>query len=148
MYVVSHLYKDCSPADAERSTSTGADPTYAELAKYPKASIPSSFTICSMVMVPQCSTQGNSQFFALLDEDGENFISAILHHSWTSYRLNVRGNPYIPPGAPSSTVFPEQWLKSCLAVQTETGHLQWVVDGQVVEYGIFEEIKKSADKND
>ena len=59
-YVVSHLSDDCSPAGTERSTS---DPTYAELANHPQASLPSSFTICSMAMAPQCTTKGYAYLF-------------------------------------------------------------------------------------
>ena len=142
-YVISHLSNEnCFPADKDNFTSTEeADPTYAELAKL---SLPSSFTICSMIMVSQCTN--TAQFFALLDENGDNFISALLHQSWAAFRLNVGGNPYIPPGVINSTLFPEQWLRSCLAVQTDTGSLQWVVDGLVVEDTIFEEIHKDMDK--
>ena len=79
-YVVSHLSEKCSPADTNnRSTSTEADPTYAELENDPKANLPSPFTVCSMAMTPQWTT--SIQFFALLDEDGENFISAFLYGS-------------------------------------------------------------------
>ena len=143
-YVISHLSNDnCFPADKnDRPTLTEESyPTYAE---FPKLSLPPSFTICSMVMVSQCTK--SAQFFALLDEDGKNFISALLHGSWTAFRLNVKGNPYIPPGVINSTIFPEQWLRSCLAVQTETGSLQWVVDGLVIEDQIFEEIESSVDQ--
>ena len=52
----------------------------------------------------------------------------------------------IPSGVLTSTVFPEQWLRCCLAVQTDSGLLQWVVDGHVIEDGIFEGIKDSAGK--
>ena len=93
MYVISHLSNDnCFPDDKnDRPTLTDeADPTYAELAKL---SLPASFTICSMVMLSHCTK--SAQFFALLDEDGEDFISALLHQSWTAFRLNVKGNPYI-----------------------------------------------------
>ena len=149
-YVVSHLFDDCSPADTDRSSSSEPDLTYAELANHPKplakASLPVSFTICSMAVAPLCTPKDAMvQFFALLDDNGENFISAFLHGSRTSFRLNVRGNPYIPLGVLSSTVFPEQHVRSCLAVQTNTGSLQWVVDGVVVEDRIFEEIKQSVD---
>ena len=61
--------------------------------------------------------------------------------------MNVRETPSIPSGVLASTVFPEQWLRSCLAVQTDSGRLQWVVDGQVIEDGIFEGIKDIAGKD-
>ena len=149
--VVSHFSSsDYSPTEKKSSTVTEVDPGYAELANGPKnKSLPSSFTICSMAMAPQSKTKEGIQFFALLDGDGENVISAFLHGPssfWTSFRLNVRGNPYIPPGTVSSTVFPEQWVRSCLSVEMDTGRLQWVVDGQEVENRIFEEITESSDK--
>ena len=148
--VVSHFSSsDCSPTEKKSLTVTDVDPGYAELANAPKnKSLPSSFTLCSMAMAPQSETKEGIQFFALLDGDGENVISAFLHGPssfWTSFRLNVRGNPYIPPGTVSSTVFPEQWVRSCLSVEMDTGRLQWVVDGQEVENRIFEEFTESSE---
>ena len=91
-YVVSHLSNDCSPTEAIRSNQTSPDPTYAELTNQPNASIlPSSFTICSMAMAPKCPTKYSSiQFFALLDENGDNFISVFLKKKKKNFRLNVR----------------------------------------------------------
>ena len=70
--VINHLSGDCS--GQAKSNQAKFDPTYAMLANHPKTSLPASFTICSMAMAPKCPTKVNIQFFALLDEKGDNFI--------------------------------------------------------------------------
>ena len=143
MYVVSHLSHNCNPSDKSNRSNLPekVGQTYAELANQPKTSFPSSFTICSMAMVPQCLRKGNIAFFTLIDAEGENFISALLHSGLT-FRFNVNKTQYFASGAKSPIVFPEQWLRSCLSVETDTGRLKWVVDGQVVEDRIVQEIKE------
>ena len=139
MYVVSHLSQNCNLSDknnrSNQTKETGL--TYAELANQPETPLPYSFTICSMAMRPQCTTKGHIQFFSVLDERGENFISALLHSDLT-FRFNVNKTPYFASGAESPTVFPEQWLRSCLSIDIVTGRLKWVVDGRVVEDKIFQ----------
>ena len=101
-------------------------PTYAELKLDPLADLPSLFTICSSVM----TTYGSKQmFFSLLGKDGNTWLGSFLqvddqhtsfyHGGWVEVKL--------PP------VFAHQWVRSCMAVNSESGLLQWVVDGTLVE---------------
>ena len=86
--------------------------------------------------------KGNIVFFSLIDAKGENFITALLHSRGT-FRLTIDKTPYsLASKAPSPTVFPEQWLRSCFSVETVTGQIKWVVDGQVVEDKIFQEVNE------
>ena len=41
-------------------------------------------------------------------------------------------------------VFPNQWVRSCLALSTQSGLLQWVVDGQLVEDTMLDSLKEAA----
>ena len=141
--VVSLLSNTCYPSETKNGSNLGeeADLTSAELANQPETSLPSSFTICSMAMVPKCEDKGNIAFFSLIDAKGENYISALLH-SGRTFRLTIDKTPYnLASTSTSPTVFPEQWMRSCLAVETDTGRLKWVVDGRVVEDKIFMKVK-------
>ena len=93
--VVSHLSQNCFPPNKTNGSNQAekADKSYAELANQPETSLPSSFTICSMAMVPQCTDKGNIVFFTLIDTEGENFIYALLHKDRT-FRLTVGKTPY------------------------------------------------------
>ena len=93
--VVSLLSHTCYPSETRNGSNPGeeADLTSAELANQPETSLPSSFTICSMAMVPKCETRGNIAFFSLIDAKAENFISALLHKDRT-FRLTVGKTPY------------------------------------------------------
>ena len=99
---------------------------YAELKHDPRANLPSSFTICSSAM----RTYGGDQmFFNILGKDGNSWLQPILwnrnekttffHRNWADVKL--------PP------VFAYQWVRSCMAINSDSGLLQWVVDGILVE---------------
>ena len=115
--------------------------TYVELKHDPKASLPTSFTICSMVMAP---FDGLLQIFNLLGKDGQQFLPAVIYQYASSegpnmelyfYKNQVSGN--IP------LVFPHQWVKSCMAVDTGSGLVQWVLDGTLVESKVIGEMINS-----
>ena len=107
--------------------------TYAELENDPRANLPSSFTICSSVM----TTSGSMRIlFTLLGKDGNKWLASFLqvddkttfyHGSWVDAKL--------PP------VFAYQWVRSCMAVNSKSGFLQWVVDGILVENGTVAHVK-------
>ena len=39
-----------------------------------------------------------------------------------------------------------QWVRSCMAINTESGLLQWVVDGALVENNIVDQIKDTMNR--
>ena len=43
-------------------------------------------------------------------------------------------------------VFAQQWVRSCVSINAETGFLQWVVDGILVENSTVPQIKDSKNK--
>ena len=92
--------------------------TFAELTNDPKASFPPLFTIC-------------------------NYLNAFLAAGMKSLGL-LSGLFYFKPKGNINRVFPEQWISSCLAVNTESGLLQWVLDTQLVANVTIEAIRQNA----
>ena len=138
-YVVNHEYCfSCIITEEHQVETLDEIRSYAELKSDPRADLPSSFTICSSVM----TTYGSGQiFFTLLGKDGNKWLGSLLkvnnkttfyHGSWVQEKL--------PP------VFAHQWVRSCMTVNSESGLLQWVVDGVLVENATFAHVKNAKNK--
>ena len=135
--VISHeMCWSCISAEDQRKNDEGSTleniHTYAELKHDPRASLPSSFTICATVLSSVESFTYNSVFFTLLGKDGDQMFHAqILQLSETSgkrfWYYNHFGNLDTMP------VFPNQWVKSCIALNTVSGLVQWVARGVLVD---------------
>ena len=121
--------------------------TYAELSDDPKASLPSTFTICSAAM----RSRGTDQvFFSLLGRDGEPFVGALMHSTHTEDKRSffyylIKDNAF-SPNMTIPIVFPFEWTHSCLALSTESGLVRWVVDGYIIE-DIAQDILKEASED-
>ena len=112
--------------------------TYAELKHDPHVSLPSSFTICSTSMTPYVERWIPYQlFFTLAGKDGTPWFSAGVKHPNTFYMQST--NNYLR--VETSPVFPHHWVRSCLALNTLSGLVQWVVDGTLVNNITLPEIK-------
>ena len=100
--------------------------TYAELKQDPIADLPPAFTICSSTMTTYGKTQ---MFFNILGEDG---------NSWLQPTFNTRNEKAIflhknVVDIKLPQIFAHQWVRSCAAINSELGLLQWVVGGILVE---------------
>ena len=116
--------------------------TYAELQNDPKASLPDLFTTCfnSMITYDKFHWQ---VFFVLLGKDRNTWLSLGLIN-----REN-RESRFIHWGLVEKEmplVFAQQWVRSCVAINAETGLLQWVVDGILVENYTVPQIKDNKNK--
>ena len=108
--------------------------TYAELKHDPRASFPDSFTVCSTIMITGCQSQNWPTFFNILDNNKDQLLASILSHGVIKSRLTIGFRQYntrvlqgkVPP------LFPNQWTKSCMAVNTTSGLIHWVVEGSLV----------------
>ena len=116
-------------------------PAYVELGEDPVNLLPPAFTICSTAM----ALTGDIVFFTLLDEQGKQVLS--VHLSNDEVRKNGRrqSNPAIFVVDSASLalpvlglVFPQSWVRSCLAVSTYSGLVQWVAEGEVVTNRTYE----------
>ena len=108
-------------------------PSLATLANDPRAALPESFTICSDIMSVFSTKRNYLMFFNLLGRDGEPFLSAIM----------VDGKFFTTRVAKGKTaiVFPNKWVRSCMAIHTVSGIIQWVVDGSLVENNTIDALK-------
>ena len=134
--IVNHAYCDSSLSDEDKMTKKTLKEihTYAELKSDPQRNLPDSFTICSSMMTPSCPSYFWPSFFTILNDDKAPFIAPTIRHKEITSLLmifylqeeskSVVGK--IPP------LFPNQWIKSCLAINTTSGLITWVVEGILI----------------
>ena len=137
--VVSHEFPDDKLWYKEKKEDLD---TFAELQYDPKASFPPSFTICSTLMRSAFRSYA-SIFFTLLGKGNRNYLSAFLGGGMDSLTLTSGLFTYKPEGK-IDLVFPEQWISSCLAVNTESGLLQWVVDSELIANVTIKALRQNA----
>ena len=122
-------------------------PNYAELKHDSKASLPSSFTICVSVLAAmqnQCRT--NAVLFTLLRNNGSQWFSAQIRRA-----ADFVGKQFYYPEPNHFTnidtvpVFPNEWVRSCLALNTFSGLVQWVARGEIVDNSTLAGIAESKD---
>merc|ERR1711963_1020470 len=97
----------------------------AVLANDPSAALPKAFTICSDVMSVFSKIHNHLMFFQLQGSNEEPLLQALLIER-DFYTIRVAKGK-IP------TVFPNNWVRSCMAIDTGSGMINWVVDGYFVE---------------
>ena len=139
----------CESAESKYSKETLEEVhTYAELKNDPRASLPESFTVCSTIMVAGCPSYGNFAFFNILDNNNDQFLVPVLSHGSIEskavvYFSDEHVSPFLIGKVPP--LFPNQWTKSCIAVNITSGLVHWVVEGTLLLDKEFEEVKKSKD---
>ena len=141
--IINHefCYSCLDERNQERKESLREVHSYAELATSPKNPLPPSFTICSSVMTTS-GTDHYLMFFGLLGRDQNQWLSAALYlHESENVLSTILLYGIRNAASQSFPIFPHQWVRSCLAINTESGLLQWVVDGTLVEDSIIDEIK-------
>ena len=139
--VLHSVIKHSSPGamvEGERLEDLGA---YIELRRDPINRLPSAFTICSTAM----SSTGDIIFFTLLGEDGNQVLMALFSNDGARRKGQKQTNAALfvsetMVAAPTilGLVFPKVWLRSCLALSTESGLVQWVVEGHLLLNNTFE----------
>ena len=97
-------------------------------------------TICSSVKI----TYGiEARFFTMLGNDGTKWLESVLivydddkpkflHWRWSNKTLPI--------------LIANTWMSSCMAIDSETGLLQWVVDGTLVENTTLMQLKDANNK--
>ena len=145
--IVNNAYCDSSLSDEDKMTRKTLKKihTYAELKFDPQGNLPESFTICSFMMTPSCPSIFWPSFFTIVDDNKAQFFAPIIRHkNMTSLLIisyfqgtskSVTGE--IPP------LFPNQWIKSCLAINTTSGFITWVVEGVLILNTTSDELSNS-----
>ena len=99
-------------------------------------------------MTTNCQNFEWPTFFSILDNNRTQLLAPIrsfgsmesLFFIFYSQGYSDQGEDTIPP------LFPNKWMRSCLAVNTTSGSIQWVVQGTHVLTTISEEVKQSKSK--
>ena len=119
--------------------------TYAELKHDPRASLPDSFTICSTIMAPSCANYGYLSFFSIIDNDTAQFINPASNQGSIDNLFKIYFNRSKSKQVDNkiSPLFPNQWTRSCMAINTSSGLIHWVVEGTLVMTTTSEEVKRS-----
>ena len=117
--------------------------SYAQLEEDKTNRLSSAFTICSTAS----SSSGEIIFFTLLGEDDNQVLSAFFSNEEArkggkknSYAgLFVSGMWTVAP-SPFGLVFPNERVRSCVAISTESGIVHGVVEGHVMLNQTFEDL--------
>ena len=117
--------------------------SYAELKKDNRAPLPESFTLCSSIMTTGCRSYRYKSFFTILFKNKSQFLTPLYNQGVLESILglgfqNIRTNKIIGQVSP---LFPNQWSRSCTAVNTTSGLITWVVEGTLVLTKEYVELK-------
>ena len=146
--VISHAFCDSSVSAKDKIGKKSLDEvhTYAELKHDPRALLPDSFTICSTIMTTSnCPSSWYTSFFTLLDNNKTQLLAPAFKPGSSVSILKI----YFLKGSSDSAVnkipplFPNQWTRSCVAINTTSGSIQWVVEGTLLMNTTSEEVKNS-----
>ena len=99
-------------------------PNFAVLVNDPRAALPESFTICSDIMAVFSTKVNFLTFFNLLSSNGEQLLPAMIFDK-IFYTTRVANRGF-------RMVFPNRWVRSCMAIDSISGRIQWVVDEKLV----------------
>ena len=123
---------------------------YALLQNDLKGSLSKDFTICSSIF----STKDFIHFFPiLLGKDEDVFVRTYIRNTDTglvtasTVGLNIKFGQSVEShkdGNRLPKVFPDQWVKSCLALSLESGSIKLVVDGILIHNITSATLKKAA----
>ena len=116
--------------------------TYAQLKVDPLSSFPASFTVCSTVMA-SCPSIFWPTIFNILDNCGSQFLTGFFKQGSIESQLWVSSlttGTSQPVAGELPTLFSNQWTRSCLALNTTSGGIDWVVDGTLVLTKKFQEM--------
>ena len=127
-------HKFCESCNPENLKTLKDVHTYSQLKYDPRASLPSSFTICVSVLVTIDNLRPS--LFTLLGNDGQPWFSVQIR---PDLKGNFAGRQFFYPvqnqfaKVETMRAFPNQWVRSCLALNTESGLVQWVAQGELMD---------------
>ena len=99
----------------------------------------------SPIITPPLPSPCWPTFFTILDNDRVQFLAPSSNHGSLESLLVIifsegaseLANGKIPP------LFPNQWTRSCMAINTTSGLIHWVVEGNLVMSTTSQEVKNS-----
>ena len=117
--------------------------TYAELKNDPRASLPDLFTVCSTILITGYQSYEWPLFFNILDNNRGQFLALYHNRGVIKSNLIIGFHDDISPMVNGKILplFPNQWTRSCMAVNTTSGLIHWVIEGTLVVAREFSEMK-------
>ena len=102
----------------------------------------------SPIITPPLPSPCWPTFFTILDNDRVQFLAPSSNHGSLESLLVIifsegaseLANGKIPP------LFPNQWTRSCMAINTTSGLIHWVVEGNLVMSTTSQEVKNSKNR--
>ena len=145
--VVNHAFCDSSVSAEDKNGKRTLEEvhTYAELKHDPSASLPDSFTICSTIMTTRCPSSVWPTFFTLLDNDRAQLLASIGNRGSDVSSLEIlylEGATELVTGK-IPPLFPNQWIRSCMAINTTSGLIHWVVESTLILTTTSEEVRST-----
>ena len=112
-----------------------------------KPGMPKDFTICGAYMTKAWSRDPSAHLFQLNGKDGHEwgFVNIVSSRSDFPYVEGPLGNVFFK-GHVNRYLFPLSWTLICMSLDTVSGNFSLVVDGWVLEDGVYQEALKE-DKN-
>ena len=95
--------------------------------------LPESFTVCSAVMVDAWTTMFTAtRMFTLLAVDGKAWARIYLFAAsgYTEYEVQIDRLKFVKQT--EAVLFPLQWTRACLSLDSTAGKVTLVVDGQLM----------------
>ena len=117
-------------ADSDHEPDSNGEYTGATLEAGP---LPESFTICSAFMVEAWTTEFTAaDMFNLLDDDGDHWgdVNLFAASGYTEYEVRF-GRVFLKRQT-DTVLFPYQWTHVCVSMDSVTGKIALVVDGQLL----------------
>ena len=108
---------------------------YVTLANDPKENLPNDFTICTSLYIKYMTTKNN--IFELYKEDGSHWFQMDIEHLRDIDSFSERISMFYESTLnkfwdKTVTIIPHSWYHVCLGLDTDSGHLRLVVNGNVL----------------
>ena len=108
---------------------------YVTLANDPKEKLPNDFTICTSLYIKYMTTKNN--IFELYKEDGSHWFQMDIEHLRDIDSFSERVSMFYESTLnkfwdKTVTIIPHSWYHVCLGLDTDSGHLRLVVNGNVL----------------
>ena len=96
-------------------------------------------------MTPSCRSDIWPTIFTILGNDQTQFLAAIRNHGSVESLFEILYSDGLSGAIIGQTppLFPNQWTRNCMAVNTTSGLINWVVDGTLVMTTMSEEVKRT-----
>ena len=117
--------------DVDQAPDSSGEYTGASLTK---PDMPKDFTICAAYMVEAWTTDfGSAELFTLNNRDGDPWANVMMNFGGANTEFHVYIGRVSVAAYNDHVVFPLTWTRVCVSLDTVTGSVRIVVNGEVLE---------------